>query len=184
MNKDQITVNIKNDLYDSIEDFYERYRGEFVRWMYKTYKCSEEEAIEIYQVAILIVYENILSGKLKELKSSIKTYLFAIGKNKYMEHSRYKSKFIYEWDFSLEETVSERTSEKEINKEQDINQVMSSFEEIGTKCKEILQHFYYLNKTMEEIAAALHYKNADTVKNLKYKCLNRLRKLYKEKSAL
>ena len=31
---------------------------------------------------------------------------------------------------------------------------------------------------MEDIAETLNYKNAATAKNLKYKCLNRLRKIY------
>ena len=32
---------------------------------------------------------------------------------------------------------------------------------------------------MQEIADGMDYKNSDTVKNLKYKCLQRLRQVYK-----
>lgn len=181
MNTEKLSGIYYNELYDSIEAIYEKFRGEFIRWMYKKYNCPEEEAIEIYQVATVIVYENIHSGKLQTLNSSLKTYLFAIAKNKYMEGSRYRSKFLYEWDFTNDPAADEDLDELE-RKEDDLNVVMKSIEEIGEKCKDILQHYYYLNQSMEEIAVSLNYKNADTVKNLKYKCLNRLRKLFKEGS--
>ena len=33
---------------------------------------------------------------------------------------------------------------------------------------------------MEEITTTLDYKNANTAKNLKYKCMNRLKRLFEE----
>ena len=72
--KENVTAEVKDaSMYGSIESIYKDFREEFIQWMYKTYSCPKDDAVEIYQVAIVIVYENIIAGKLKELKSSIKT---------------------------------------------------------------------------------------------------------------
>ncbi len=179
--KENVTAEVKDaSMYGSIESIYKDFREEFIQWMYKTYSCPKDDAVEIYQVAIVIVYENIIAGKLKELKSSIKTYLFGVGKNKYLERRRERSRFIHDWDFNLGEDEQDKKELSE-EREREVNKVMHCLNELGEKCKGILQMYYYQNLTMEEIAAALDYKNADTVKNLKYKCMNRLRNMFKEK---
>jgi hypothetical protein len=40
--------------------------------------------------------------------------------------------------------------------------------------------YYYHSMSMEEIADRMNYKNRFTSKNLKYKCINRLRRIYIE----
>jgi RNA polymerase sigma-70 factor (ECF subfamily) len=40
--------------------------------------------------------------------------------------------------------------------------------------------YYYQKKSMQEISDLLNYKNADTAKNQKCKCMAKLRKLYEE----
>jgi len=71
---------------------YEKYRREFMNWIRKFSNCSLEEAQEYYQAATLILYENIVSNKVTDLQSSLKTYLFGIGKNlTYQYHRKEKS---------------------------------------------------------------------------------------------
>ena len=45
---------------------------------------------------------------------------------------------------------------------------------LGVSCKRILDYYYFEQMSMALIALQLGYKNKDTVKNLKYKCLKRL----------
>jgi hypothetical protein len=40
--------------------------------------------------------------------------------------------------------------------------------------------YYYHKRSMEQLVGMFDYKNADSAKNQKYKCLERLRKLMKE----
>jgi len=51
---------------------------------------------------------------------------------------------------------------------------------LGDACQQILRLFYFMKKSMEEITGIMGYKNADTVKNQKYKCMQRLKKVYRE----
>jgi hypothetical protein len=49
---------------------------------------------------------------------------------------------------------------------------------MGEPCKGILNAFYLENKSMTEIATHFGYTNAENAKTQKYKCLNRIRKLF------
>jgi hypothetical protein len=48
---------------------------------------------------------------------------------------------------------------------------------LGEPCHELLGFYYFGRKTMEEISTIMGYKNPDTAKNQKYKCMERLRKM-------
>ena len=54
----------------------------------------------------------------------------------------------------------------------------SSLACLGEPCRTIITDFYIADLGMEEIAAKFGYTNADNAKNQKYKCLQRLKKLY------
>jgi len=48
--------------------------------------------------------------------------------------------------------------------------------ELGNPCKQLLESYYYLGLKMKAIASKLGYKNADVAKNLKGRCLKKLKK--------
>jgi RNA polymerase sigma-70 factor (ECF subfamily) len=118
-----------------------------------------------------------MNGKLSELQSSLKTYLFGIGKNlvmheyrKNIKRERVKAEYI------LEAHISDTAQEK-LAEDVDLALVRRCFERIGDPCHRLLELFYFFQKSMEEISLELGYKNPETAKNQKYKCMERLRKL-------
>ncbi len=58
-----------------------------------------------------------------------------------------------------------------------LGSVVRGLDKLGEPGRTILELYYYHGKSMEEIAKMLHYKNSATAKNLKYKCLLRLKKI-------
>ena len=76
-----------------LAEVYRDHRKEFVLWMVKKYGCDTDVALEVYQNAILSLCENLRNGSIDMITSSIKTYLFALGKNKYFEFKRHKERF-------------------------------------------------------------------------------------------
>jgi RNA polymerase sigma-70 factor (ECF subfamily) len=112
---------------------------------------------------------------LVKLTSDLKTYLFAIGKNKIRELRDAGRRFR-----DMQERYEIPEDENKQEKELLFEQLELSLEALGDPCKRILELYYYYKKSLIEIADMLEYKNTDTVKNLKYKCLGRLRKLYRQ----
>lgn len=156
---------------------YEKYRKEFISWIRKFSRCNEEEAREFYQAAVLILYENIMNDKLKELQSSLKTYLFGIGKNLALQNHRNNLRLKRtKAEYMLEQHV-QNSDENLLKEEVSLDVVSRCFRQLGDPCHSLLELFYFYQKKMEEIASTLGYKNPETAKNQKYKCMERLRKL-------
>ena len=63
-------------------------------------------------------------------------------------------------------------------KEDDLKLMNISLEELGEPCKSILYDFYIAKLKMEKIAQKMQYTNAANAKNQKYKCLQRLKKIF------
>lgn len=160
---------------------YEKYRREFLSWIRKFNHCSEEEAREYYQTVVVILYENTISGKLTGLQSSLKTYLFGIGKNLALQKHRQEKRFQQAKAELLLETHLQK--EDEDMREADLNLIGKCFDKLGDPCHRLLDSFYFFKKNMEEISSELGYKNPETAKNQKYKCMERLRKLVEDERA-
>ena len=178
MNNNSVIERIRNGEDGELEKVYVKYRREFISWVIKRYQCSVEDAADVYQQIILTFYENVVQGKLVELKSNLKTYLFAIGKNKIMEGKKYGSKFLKHDDFEIEKAEVEDEDKEE--KERELTSVEKSLKLIGEHCKQLLEMFYYQKKNIDEITDALGYKNSASARNQKYKCMEKLRKVHLE----
>lgn len=175
MNKQNLLESMAQGDLKEFEEAYLSYRDEFIMWANKNYYCDFEESRDVYQATVIQFYENVQSGKLVKLTSDLKTYLFAIGKNKIRE-LRDAGRRFREMQEKYEVIEDEDKQEKEVLFEQ----LEASLDKLGDPCKRLLELYYYYKKSLIEIAETLDYKNSDTVKNLKYKCLGRLRKLYRQ----
>ncbi|RZK15573.1 MAG: sigma-70 family RNA polymerase sigma factor, partial [Flavobacterium sp.] len=49
---------------------------------------------------------------------------------------------------------------------------------LGEPCKTIIQDFYIHNLSMQDICEKFGYTNTDNAKTQKYKCLQRLKKIF------
>lgn len=179
---DEILVQqIKSGDQKALSTVYETYRTEFLRWIMKDFRCPEDDAKDIFQVSVLIVYENIQKGKLDRLTSKLKTYLFSVGKNLTHEWSRQAQRNLpFEADQYIQKLAMD---EPDLGTDDKLDLVYNCLKKLGPPCRELLEQFYFNLKTMDEITATMGYKNADSAKNQKYKCMGRLRKFYEEEFA-
>ena len=168
---------IKSNENEALAHIYSQYKTEAVAWTQKEYGCPYEEALDLFQASVVILYDNVISGKLTTLTTDIKTYLFGIIRNKSKEWLRSKQKQPIGQSLSFwTQYVHEEDSGHQTEEYLEI--ATNSLNEMGDPCKSLLQLFYYGEKTMDEITRLLGYKNADTTKNQKYKCLKRLQIIF------
>lgn len=181
-------MNVDNDLLEKIrqngaqelEPLYVEFRNEFIGWMNKKYSVSHEDAKDIYQQTILTFYENIKSQRLTELSSKTKSYVFAIGGNKAKEHLRKTNRLVNNTNtLSYIEGLTEEEDKDKEASEKLVGVMQESLESLGEPCKSLLKNFYYQKHSLDRITETMGYKNRDTAKNQKYKCLQRLRKIFK-----
>jgi RNA polymerase sigma factor (sigma-70 family) len=131
---------------------------------------TADDASDLFQEVLIIIYEKVLDNRLR-LTCSLKTYIYSIARNQWLNklkaQKRYTSFNNFESFISIEE---EPENIPTINLDNLLN-------EIGEACRKLLILFYYKKRSMQEICKELNYSNADSVKNQKYKCMQRLKKM-------
>ena len=181
MNQENIIQKIKSGGQTELGMVYEEYRAEFLQWISKEYHCSPDDSKDIYQLTILIFHDNIRQGKLEHLVSSVKTYLFGIGKNIAKENLRKEKRFVpinkEKW---LKENLIDEPSQS--IEETSFERAKNALERLGQPCRRLIELFYYEKKSIPEITLALDYKNPETAKNQKCKCMARLRKIFEQET--
>ena len=141
---------------------------------------SEEDAKDIYQEAFLAAWRNIQLEKLNDLnQQSLSAYIFQIAKFKWIDQLRSRK---IRPSISLEEEKLNGIAAEFVNGDQHeyLDLVKSGFKSLGQKCRDLLNRFYYQKQSIREIASVLNLTEP-SAKNNKYRCLQELRTLVKEK---
>lgn len=166
---------IKIDENKYLKELYTNYRGSLLNRFKKDFSLEEDEAVDIFQLTIIILFENISSGKLTHLDTPVENYLYGIGRLKSLELLRDKSKKEKFQKESIIDLVFE--SNENIILETKVDTILKSLDILGEPCRKLLELYYYRNKSMQEIAVEMGHNNADTSKTQKYKCLKRLQSI-------
>ena len=160
---------------------YSKYRAPFANWLRGKYRIGAEDAKEIFQHAVVIMYENVSLGKVKSLDTSIKSYLFGIGLNLAREHLRFDKRYSNELSPRMVDHLVNTTDvDDKIAFESDLLVMYDALNKLGDPCKSLLQLFYFEKMSMTSIALLLGYKNSETTKTKKFKCLDRLKRLFRK----
>lgn len=140
---------------------------------------SNEEAKDIFQEAVMVLYDRVTQQDF-ELKSKLKTFLYAVSRRLWLKQLNRKGSSTNTSDISDYEDLLhvEEDIEKHVEVESRFTQMESSLEQLGEPCKTILNDFYIANLSMQDICEKFGYTNTDNAKTQKYKCLQRLKKLF------
>lgn len=136
-----------------------------------------DDAKDIYQEAIIILYNKVKNGDF-ELSSKLKTYIYSVCRRLWLKRLSQLNR--YGGDIKDFEEYLSVDDETEKNNERDIqfNRMGDALKLLGEPCKTIIEDFYINNRSMKEICEDFGYTNADNAKTQKYKCLQRLKKLF------
>jgi RNA polymerase sigma-70 factor (ECF subfamily) len=169
-----IIQQIKQGNEQPLIDLYRLHRNEFIVWSCKEFKAKEEQAKDAFQEAILDFHQNVVSGKLTELISSEKTYLFQIGKHKVINLIKKESRITYNDNLQLIKGNEYEDYMDDENKAYTQEQISSAINKLPEDCQKVLKLHFFNEYDMDSIAREMEYKNADTAKSKKSVCMKRL----------
>ncbi|MGF1925452.1 MAG: RNA polymerase sigma factor [Bacteroidia bacterium] len=138
---------------------------------------DESDAKDVYQEAIIVLYDKIKRGNF-ELSSKLKTYLYSVSRRiwlKKLAQQSKKSNNIADFEDVL---VVDEDFELHEEKDRQFDQMKNALDSLGEPCKTIIKDFYIHNLSMQDICEKFGYTNTDNAKTQKYKCLQRLKKLF------
>jgi len=133
---------------------------------------NRDQISDAYSEAILILYANVKSGKLTELKASLETYLFAIGRNVLRNESRKAGRFL-PLDVDLADNESQVTEKQ--SAEDKI--VRTCLDKMGARGQKILSLLIFEGKSIAEVAQLMDFSNTRSASTAKYKYLTQLKKM-------
>ncbi len=136
-----------------------------------------EEAKDIFQEAVIVLYDRVKQGNF-ELSSKLKTYIYSVCRRLWLKQLGYQGRAFHDVS-GYEETISvedDLTMHRE--KDLQLSLMEQALDKLGEPCRTIIHDFYILNLSMQEICEKFGYTNADNAKTQKYKCLQRLKKLF------
>mgnify|MGYP003576537867 FL=1 len=134
----------------------------------------EDDASDIFHDALLIFDRNLKSGRFRG-DSSIKTYLFSICKNLWLKEYEKKQKKM------AAEAESILVSQQDVDYLINVEIVTLLMNELQEDCRNILIEYYYNNRSMAELMEMFNVNSIQAAKNKKWRCLNYLERLFKEK---
>ncbi|MBD0779273.1 sigma-70 family RNA polymerase sigma factor [Maribacter sp. ANRC-HE7] len=160
---------------------YNSHRDAFLNFG-KKYGLSHDDLCDIYQEAFIALRKHALNGKLATVKSSLKTYLFGIGKFMIYDLLKEKKKTVeYQPNnpgiHDTIELIATDIEEEELSHEQVLLQTF--FKRLGKKCQEMLTLFYSRGLNIDEIVEHTDYTDGRVVRSQKSRCLKTLKDMIK-----
>jgi RNA polymerase sigma factor (sigma-70 family) len=134
---------------------------------------NKEEAEDIFQDSIIILYQQVIDKKLKEIEN-IQGFLFQTTKNLWINRAKRKNR---------SNSLSEREADVQSDTPSAIDFLMTKekqqawdelFGMLGEKCCTIIALHLYDQKSMEEIAQVLELSGANAAKTQHYRCKQKL----------
>jgi len=172
MGNEQILIQLRSGKQkEAIAELYKIFPS--IRHFIRTHGGNDDEAKDIFQEALIIFYKNAMKPEFT-LSATPHTYLFSVSKYLWKDELKKKNKLVH-FEVEKQEEVSQHEHTEE--KFRWMDKILNS---LGEKCTEILQLFYYKKQSMDEIAQQLGYKNVDTAKTQKYKCIERAKVMANE----
>jgi len=141
---------------------------------------TEQEAKDVFQETVLVLYHHVKKADFT-LSCALQTYLYSVARRLWLKQITKKSGLskLDERFYEGEDVVDAKTDlEVYEERDQNISRMNESMGQLGEPCKALLEDFYTRHLSMDEIAEKFGYTNADNAKNQKYKCLQRLKKIF------
>ncbi len=148
------------------------YRGAFpaVRRLVQRQGGSAQDAQDVFQDALVILYEQAVGGALL-LTAAPGTYLVSISRNLWRHEQRRRARLPHE---PLPDDPATLLTEPDEEPEAPFA-VLDYVERLGAKCRDVLLGFYYFQQPLTQIAEAHGYRSVRSATVQKFKCLERLR---------
>lgn len=172
----EVVLGILNNSEEALNRLYTGYFPMVLQFILNN-NGDEADAKDVYQEAIIVLYGKIKEGNF-ELSSKLKTYLYSVCRRIWLKKLAIQSKKTsniadFEDVLAVEDDVEQREE-----KDMQFAQMKIALDGLGEPCKTIIQDFYIHNLSMQDICEKFGYTNTDNAKTQKYKCLQRLKKLF------
>lgn len=161
------------------KELFNQYRNKFHGFIIKKKHKLDKDAIQdIYVNAFIIFLKNIITGKLKlPLRSTLETYLFAIGLKEVLKHFD-RLKRNKEYPTEDIENLQKDQAENELEKKERLEKMTELLKKILSKCSEEcrkLLELWFKGYSDEAIAREMNIASQGAVRQRRFKCIKNIK---------
>ncbi len=187
---DQELIQLIKEDHENLAVVYRRCKDYCISFMRKRSSGIDDDDLnDIFQNAMIILYENIVSGNF-ELTASIQTYLNSVCRFQLLNKFRSDKKTVnqeddtmfdkldknMQYDASINDILEPIEDEKETQFNA-LDEALKALKKAGGHCYELLTLFWYHKKSLNELTAFFGYSNSDNTRHQKARCQKRLKRL-------
>lgn len=156
-----------------------RHHFPYVERMVLTNSGSKDQAKDVFQETVMALYDKVTRQGLV-LDCKLKTFIYAVSRNLWLKQLNKKGQQHFSLENNELEHLESTDDDIQLHREQEkkFEKMEDALKILGEPCQSIITEFYIRNKSMQEICDKFGYTNTDNAKTQKYKCLQRLKKLF------
>jgi RNA polymerase sigma factor (sigma-70 family) len=150
----------------------------FIKWSRAEFSCSYDDAMEVFQEAVIEIYNKVRNGSAGEIKGDVIKYLYGICSNKLcnrIRHDKIHACFC-EKAKKISAAGHQNEYETEIEKEHLSYILDQKLKCLNPRNRYLLQLAYIEEMNREDIAAIMNFPNAKAVCDQLCRILKMLRK--------
>ena len=141
---------------------------------------ASENIEDIFQESCIVLMQKVKNGSVAVYhEGALFSYLVQIGKLTACNLLRKRRSLTPEEMVTISLNLHKEDEDSEITvdeKQRSQDEFLARvFDSIPLECKNLLKHFYWGHKNMDEIASILGMRNADSAKTKKNKCMNKFK---------
>ena len=171
-----IILGILNDSKEILSSLYKTYFPMVLQLVLNN-NGSEDDAKDIFQESVIVLYNKVKTGNF-ELNSKLKTFLYSVARRLWLKRLNAQSRSLRNIQDFADFLPVDEDLEKHEEKDRQFTLMDKALKQLGEPCKTIIEDYYLHSRSMQEICEKFGYTNADNAKTQKYKCLQRLKKLF------
>jgi RNA polymerase sigma factor (sigma-70 family) len=145
---------------------------------------SKEDANDIFQDTVIVLFNQIRSNKFNEA-SSIDAFMYSVARNLWIDKVRRDKKMTrYDSPDQFASISDNQNLLDDLIKKEKSAAMKQVFDKLDEKCQKILSYVIYEKRSMKEIAELMGYNSDDVAKTNHYRCKGYLTKLVKSDPSL
>lgn len=176
---------LQNSDIQTIKMVYEHNREYFIGYFIKSYGMERDSCNELFQESVAILFYNLKNKKVNNFDQNPLNYLIGIGSNLMKKQFSHKQRYkFYSLDEDMQIPENETAQDEKQWYEKVIEITKNELNKLEEPCHSLLKKFYYEQFNLDELLNETGYKNKDTLKSQKARCLKYLKEkvLQKEKT--
>ena len=153
----------------------------FVYKISRKLRLDEDQAKDAYLDAVIAVMQQVETGAYRG-ENKLSSYLYQIFYYKSVDILRKQSTNWENYVEDVPDQIDERSDMLlHLEQQESVNQVAALLEKMGNPCKQILMDWGFWGYQIQEIAERMGVDDPVKISRRKYKCIEALRELLKEK---